>query len=961
MEEKNISSIWLPYTANKQHKEINVKMEEKKVTNIWSEWTVEEVIGRGGFGTVYRAVRQDNGFKSYAAIKEILIPQNLSEIDTLRSEGLDENASKTYLKNVVDEFVNEIQVMEQFKGIQNIVSVEDYKVVEKTEEIGWNIYIRMELLTPFSSYICDKKLTEQDVIQLGCDICTALEICSQKKVIHRDIKPENIFVNEYGSFKLGDFGISRKLETYSMAVSKKGTPYYMAPEVYKSEKYDARVDIYSLGIVLYRLLNGNRFPFWKTEQMLNPNERQETLNRRINGEELPVPSEASSAMANLILKACAYNPENRFSSATEMKEALLNVKAGTYQIEEQNFNKTVNVREKKQEVELNGKKNVEKNTFGRRRPKTPKIIAGALVAALLIGGGVITVPHIMDRFSEEVSQDQNENEEENKNASVTSSPSEEMKKPEKNTDNKTTVDGTKTETNEKNEDKEEKETADYSKGDEEKIASILTEAEQLAETEDYEGAVGKIQQGLVVYPKSAELQNQLEQYRALLAIKEKEETLSVAENYALNGDYLSAMTVIEKAQDEAPEDSDYATTYNKYFAEYKTSEVNIAIAKAEEVAGKGEYLEALRIVNQTMEKVGEEATLQTAATTYEDAYVKSVSAQVDKYLEEQNIASAKEVLEEASKELPNNTVLTERKEEVNSYKTVSLSTLVPINGEFKWNEGTPEDTLGSDYSNVGNYVITHHKGNHSYCHNAGINYAEYYVEGEYNFISFDIAPYYEFGEESQAYIQVYADNVLCYTSPVITRKTERKNVVIDIGKAEYIKIVVSRSEYACLLLSDVLLTKSANYVEADDKKVSLAVLPMFSGNMVWNTGYPITNIKDTYYETSNYAIIHGTADFRCYAGENVYVEYYIGGIYKTINFDIAPYADFDIKNEGASSVIKVYVDDKLKYTSPTITKKTKKFNTGDIDLTGADYLKIVVEKGEHGCVIISDVLLEPAQ
>ena len=57
--------------------------------------------------------------------------------------------------------------MESFKGVQNIVSVEDYKVLENKEEIGWNIFIRMELLTPFNKYTADKKLTETEVIKLG--------------------------------------------------------------------------------------------------------------------------------------------------------------------------------------------------------------------------------------------------------------------------------------------------------------------------------------------------------------------------------------------------------------------------------------------------------------------------------------------------------------------------------------------------------------------------------------------------------------------------------------------------------------------------------------------------------------------------------------------------------------------------------------------------------------------------
>ena len=307
-------------------------MSVEVLKQIWPEWELEEkILGRGSYGVVYKAVRRDYNVESYAAIKEISIPSDPSELDSLRSEGLDMNAARTYLEGIVQDFVNEIRLMESLKGIQNIVSVEDYKVVEKTRETGWDIYIRMELLTPFQTYLCDKKMSEEEIIRLGCDICSALEICARRNIIHRDIKPENIFINDFGHFKLGDFGIARKMENMTGGLSQKGTFHYMAPEVINGSKYDARVDIYSLGLVLYRLCNGNRLPFLDTEkQLLSPNERRNANERRMRGEALPAPCEASPALADLILRACAFDPGQRFGSAAEMRRALEAAADGTY-------------------------------------------------------------------------------------------------------------------------------------------------------------------------------------------------------------------------------------------------------------------------------------------------------------------------------------------------------------------------------------------------------------------------------------------------------------------------------------------------------------------------------------------------------------------------------------------------------------------------------------------------------
>lgn len=305
--------------------------------SVWPEWQIVKQLGRGSFGVVYQAVRNDSNVESTAAIKVISIPSDASEVDTLLSEGFDLTGSKTYFKGIVDDFVREIQLMESLKGIQNIVSIEDYKVVEKQNEIGWDIYIRMELLTPFNKFICDKNFNEAEVVKFGCDICSALEICDRMNVIHRDIKPENIFVNNFGHYKLGDFGIARKLENVTGGLSQKGTANYMAPEVANSKDYDARVDTYSLGIVLYRLLNGNRVPFISAEkQLLSPNDRREAVERRIRGEALPAPCDASPEMAEVILKACAFRPEDRFESATQMKSALRSIADGTYKSQKNN-------------------------------------------------------------------------------------------------------------------------------------------------------------------------------------------------------------------------------------------------------------------------------------------------------------------------------------------------------------------------------------------------------------------------------------------------------------------------------------------------------------------------------------------------------------------------------------------------------------------------------------------------
>ena len=174
----------------------------------WPEWELIDKLGEGSFGKVYRARRVEGTREFYSAIKIVTIPYSGAQMDELGMEGMDEKSVRRYLRGIVDECINEIEMMERLKGNSNIVAVEDFKVVEHPDAIRWDIYIRMELLESFVKYLRHRKMTEKEVIRLGVDICSALILCERQGIIHRDIKPENIFVSPTGNFKLGDFGIA---------------------------------------------------------------------------------------------------------------------------------------------------------------------------------------------------------------------------------------------------------------------------------------------------------------------------------------------------------------------------------------------------------------------------------------------------------------------------------------------------------------------------------------------------------------------------------------------------------------------------------------------------------------------------------------------------------------------------------------------------------------------------------
>lgn len=293
------------------------------IKKIWPKWEVVKTIGEGSFGKVFEIVRNEFGIEEHSALKVISIPQSEHEVQSLKNDGMTYNDTTEYFKGIVNDFVQEIQLMTQLKGNSNIVAYEDFAVVEKTESIGFEILIRMEILTGLPTYLRENRFRVYDVIQLGIDMCRALEVCRELNIVHRDIKPDNIFVSSNGNFKLGDFGVARTIEKSMAGLSRKGTYSYMAPEIYNGNEYGFEADIYSLGIVLYKLLNNNRDPFLPPYPApVKYNDKTEAMIKRIQGLELPTPVNADDKLAKIIFKACAYNPSDRYLHPKNLRSDL---------------------------------------------------------------------------------------------------------------------------------------------------------------------------------------------------------------------------------------------------------------------------------------------------------------------------------------------------------------------------------------------------------------------------------------------------------------------------------------------------------------------------------------------------------------------------------------------------------------------------------------------------------------
>lgn len=276
------------------------------------KYNIVNEIGRGGMGSVYLAL--DEILNRKVAVKELKIDEHKKR---------DSEAYSTMIRR----FKKEAQILAQLNH-KNIVSVFD--IIEQNQ----NQYIIMEYLDGGN---LEEKLNSQGSLQLAeavsiiADVCLALDYIHKKSIVHRDIKPSNIVILSDGVVKLTDFGVTRDLNsaTLTMDGSLVGTIAYASPEQ-DSRDLDGRSDIFSLGVVLYELVTGQK-PFTgdtiasvllkiATKDPVRPTE----INPRIH-----------RMLENIILKAMAKSLSQRYASAMDMHNDLMAYKAA---LEENNFN-----------------------------------------------------------------------------------------------------------------------------------------------------------------------------------------------------------------------------------------------------------------------------------------------------------------------------------------------------------------------------------------------------------------------------------------------------------------------------------------------------------------------------------------------------------------------------------------------------------------------------------------------
>ena len=244
-------------------------------------------------------------------VKIISVPASQTKLDALLLTGAypDKNAALAYFKDMADGIADEKKILDNLAQLEGFVSFEDCQIVPMEDETGYDVYLLSEYRLTLERQNAKQPMTQLAAVNLGLDMCAAMSACRRSGYMFVDLKPSNIFVVGDKEYKVGDLGFVRLNSLKYESLPDKYRSCYTAPELEDPFAYlNDTMDIYSLGLILYQVFNDGKLPF---------------SGDQTQSEELCAPAYADEEMAQIILKACASVPENRWQDPVQMGQAIV--------------------------------------------------------------------------------------------------------------------------------------------------------------------------------------------------------------------------------------------------------------------------------------------------------------------------------------------------------------------------------------------------------------------------------------------------------------------------------------------------------------------------------------------------------------------------------------------------------------------------------------------------------------
>lgn len=286
-------------------------IDPRQITPLLTNTTVDKRLAKGPGGDVYLVTRRVDDKK--LALKHLSIPVSDSETQALIYSGAVKNESQAqrYYESKVKDLKAELLLINNIKNSTNLLKFRGYQVDQKFIGSGYDVYLLSDYCQNLTDYIAAHPLTKLEALNLAIDLCSALEQLRGAGLVHMDVHPRNIFRGSSSHFMVGDLGVAPLSELQYSSIPDSKITEYTAPEVTGGNAtLSETMDVYSIGVVLYEIYNGGL-----------PRNSEGKFVRKAS-KPLAEPEYADVALSEIILKACEYDPDNRYQSPSEMKQAL---------------------------------------------------------------------------------------------------------------------------------------------------------------------------------------------------------------------------------------------------------------------------------------------------------------------------------------------------------------------------------------------------------------------------------------------------------------------------------------------------------------------------------------------------------------------------------------------------------------------------------------------------------------
>lgn len=244
-------------------------------------------------------------------VKIISVPASQVQLDALLLTGAyhDPGEAMDYFKELADGVVKEAEFLKKLAKLEGFLSYDGWQIVPMdNNDLGYDVYLYSPYKQSLEKFTRKNPMTHLGAINLGLDMCAALGICRRAGRIYVDLKPTNIFISEDKEYRIGDLGFVELSGLKYATLPSKYRSAYTAPELHDPMvTLNTTADVYSVGMILYQIYNNGKLPY----------------DTYAEAEVYPTPENADYELAEIIMKAIAPDPKDRWQNPIEMGRALV--------------------------------------------------------------------------------------------------------------------------------------------------------------------------------------------------------------------------------------------------------------------------------------------------------------------------------------------------------------------------------------------------------------------------------------------------------------------------------------------------------------------------------------------------------------------------------------------------------------------------------------------------------------